>query len=123
MDVGEGSYTVLTQIAAEALGVGYGVLETTFGDSATTPDSPITAGSTVTFSAGLAVKAAASGLRERMLEAASDALGLPASELGLSDEGVVDSSGLAMSFAELASRTDGIVEEASVSPGSTRTIS
>ena len=94
MDVGEGSYTVLTQIAAEAMGVGYGVLETTFGDSATTPDSPITAGSTVTFSAGLAVKAAASGLRERILEAASEALGLPAPGLDLSDEGVVGSSGL-----------------------------
>ena len=119
MDVGEGSYTVLTQIAAEALGVGYGVLEATFGDSATTPDSPITAGSTVTFSAGLAVKAAAAGLRERLLDAASDALGLPASELDLGDEGVVGSDGLVMSFAELASRAGGIVEEASVSPGST----
>ena len=119
MDVGEGSYTVLTQIAAEALGVGYGVLETTFGDSATTPDSPITAGSTVTFSAGLAVKEAASGLRERILGAASDALGLPVSELGLSDDGVVHPSGASVSFGELASRTGGIVEEASVSPGST----
>ncbi len=118
MDVGEGSYTVLTQIAAEALGVDYGVLEATFGDSAMTPDSPITAGSTVTFSAGLAVKEAATGLRERMLAAASDALGPPASELGLSDGGVVHSSGLAMSFAELASRTGGIVEETTVSPGS-----
>ncbi len=119
MDVGEGSYTVLTQIAAEALGVDYGVLETTFGDSATTPDSPITAGSTVTFSAGLAVKEAASGLRERILGAASDALGLPVSELGLSDDGVVHPSGASVSFGELASRTGGIVEEASVSPGST----
>ena len=119
MDVGEGSYTVLTQIAAEALGVGYGVLETTFGDSATTPDSPITAGSTVTFSAGLAVKEAASGLRERILRAASDALGLPAPELGLSDDGVVHPSGASVSFGEMASRTGGIVEEASVSPGST----
>ena len=118
MDVGEGSYTVLTQIAAEAMGVGYGVLEATFGDSATTPDSPITAGSTVTFSAGLAVKAASSGLRERILAAASEALGLASSGLDLSDEGVVDSSGLAMSFAELASWAGGIVEEASVSPGS-----
>ncbi len=118
MDVGEGSYTVLTQIAAEAMGVDYGVLEATFGDSATTPDSPITAGSTVTFSAGLAVKAAASGLRERILEAASEALGLPSSELDLNDEGVVHSSGASVSLAELASRAGGIVEEASVSPGS-----
>ena len=118
MDVGEGSYTVLAQIASEALGVDYRVVEATFGDSATTPDSPITAGSTVTFSAGLAVKEAASGLRKRILDAASDALGFPVSELDISDEGIIHSSNLVMSFAELASRAGGIVEEASASPGS-----
>ncbi len=118
MDVGEGSYTVLTQVAAEALGVDYGIVETTFGDSATTPDSPITAGSTVTFSAGLAVKEAASRLRDRILAAAANALGLPVSELDLSDEGVVHSSGSAVSFTGLASRAGAIEEEASVLPGS-----
>ena len=119
MDVGEGSYTVLAQIAAEALGVDYGILETTFGDSATTPESPITAGSTVTFSAGLAVKEAASGMRERLLEAGSEALGFPAAELDLSEEGVVHASGAGLSYAELASRSGGIEHEASISPGST----
>ena len=118
MDVGEGSYTVLTQIAAEALGVDHRVLKTTFGDSATTPDSPITAGSTVTFSAGLAVKAAASSLRAKLLDAASDALGFPPDELELSAGAVVHSSGASVSLVELAARTGGVVEEASVSPGS-----
>ena len=118
MDVGEGSYTVLTQVAAEALGVEVDIVQATFGDSATTPDSPITAGSTVTFSAGLAVKEAASGLRERIIAAGSDTLGLPIVELDMSDKGVVHSSGAAVTFAELASRTGSIVEEASVSPGS-----
>ena len=119
MDVGEGSYTVLTQIAAEALGIDYGVLQTTFGDSATTPDSPITAGSTVTFSAGLAVEKAGAGLRQKILAAGSDALGHPISELDLNDGGVIHTSGSSVSFAELASHTGGLVEEASVSPGST----
>ena len=118
MDVGEGSYTVLTQVAAEALGIDYGLLQTTFGDSETTPESPITAGSTVTFSAGLAVKEAASRLREQLLEAGSEALGLAAAELDLSGAGVVHSSGVAVSFAELGSRTGGIEHEATVSPGS-----
>ena len=118
MDVGEGSYTVLTQVAAEALGVDYGIVATTFGDSATTPESPITAGSTVTFSAGLAVKEAASVLRRRIIEAASNALGLPASELDLRDDGVGHPSGAFLSFADLASRAGTIEEEASVSPGS-----
>jgi CO/xanthine dehydrogenase Mo-binding subunit len=119
MDVGEGSYTVLTQIAAEALGIDYGGLQTTFGDSATTPDSPITAGSTVTFSAGLAVEKAGAGLRQKILAAGSDALSVPATELDLNDEGVFHTSGSSVSFAELASRAGEIVEEASVSPGST----
>ena len=118
MDVGEGSYTVLTQVAAEALGVGVDIVQATFGDSATTPDSPITAGSTVTFSAGLAVKEVASGLRERIIAAGSDTLGFPITELDMSDEGVVHNSGASVTFAELASRTGSIVEEASVSPGS-----
>ena len=119
MDVGEGSYTVLTQVAAEALGVEYSVLQTTFGDSATTPDSPITAGSTVTFSAGLAVKEAGEGLRQKILAAGSEALGHPLSELDLNNGGVIHASGAAISFSELASHTGGLVAEASVSPGST----
>ena len=119
MDVGEGSYTVLTQVAAEALGVDYGALETTFGDSDTTPDSPITAGSTVTFSAGLAVREAGEGLRGKILAAGSESLGHPISELDLNDGGVIHNSGVVMSFAELASHTGSLVEEASVSPGST----
>lgn len=118
MDVGEGSYTVLTQIAAEALGVDYDVLQARFGDSATTPDSPITAGSTVTFSAGLAVEKAGAGLRQKILVAGSHALGVPATELNLRDEGVFHTSGSSISFAELASCAGEIVEEASVSPGS-----
>ena len=119
MDVGEGSYTVLTQIAAEALGIDYDVLQATFGDSATTPDSPITAGSTVTFSAGLAVKKAGAGLRQKILAAGSNVLGVSATELDLNDEGVFHTSGSSISFAELASCAGEIVEEASVSPGST----
>ena len=119
MDVGEGSITVLTQIAAEALGVDYEQVGGVFGDSALTPDSPITAGSTVTFSAGQAVKQAASDLRLRLLSAASDLLDLPASELQLDGGGVTTSSGSSLSFSQLAESTGQIEVEASVSPGST----
>ena len=118
MDVGEGSYTVLPQIAAEALGVDSERVSTTFGDTATTPDSPITAGSTATFSAGLASKQAAEELRERILTAASDALGLPMSELEVTDDGVTHPSGAGMTFGEVAAVAGAIEVEASVSPGS-----
>ena len=119
MDVGEGSITALTQIAAQSLGVSYDQVQGTFGDTAHTPDSPITAGSTVTFSAGLAVKQAASDLRERMIAAAADALDLPASDLAVDETGIVAASGARLSFAELAERAGEIEVEASVSPGST----
>ena len=58
-------------------------------------------------------------MRERLIRAGSEALGLPATELDVTDEGVVHSSGVALSFAELGSRTGGMEHEATVSPGST----
>ena len=118
MDVGEGSITALTQIAAESLGVTYDQVRGTFGDTAHTPDSPITAGSTVTFSAGLAVKQAASDLRERIISAASDALDLPSSDLTLDESGISAASGARLSFTELADLVGDIEVEASVTPGS-----
>ncbi len=119
MDVGEGSATVLTQIAAESLGVSYDQVSETLGDSALTPDSPITAGSTVTFSAGLAVKQAASDLRSRLLNAASGLLDLPESDLDVDRSGIGSPSGRRLSFSDLVTHTGPIEIEASVSPGST----
>ena len=119
MDVGEGSATVLPQIAAEALGVDYEQVAETLGDSAVTPDAPITAGSTVTFSAGLAVRQAAEDLRSRLLSSASGLLDLPQSDLELDPSGIVSSSGRTLSYADLAEHTGSVEVEAAVSPGST----
>ena len=119
MDVGEGSSTVLTQIAAEALGVGYEQVNEILGDSALTPEAPITAGSTVTFSAGLAVKQAATDLRSRLLSSASVLTDLPQSDLDLASSGIVTRSGRQISFTDLADHTGLVEVEASVSPGST----
>ena len=119
VDVGEGSITVLTQIAAESLGVGYDRVGGDFGDTDGTPESPITAGSTVTFSAGLAVKQAASDLRDRIVASAAEVLGRPDTELELGDDGVSGASGSRITLAELASVTGPIEVEATVSPGST----
>ena len=119
VDVGEGSITVLTQIAAESLGVGYDQVGGDFGDTDDTPESPITAGSTATFSAGLAVEQAASDLRDRIVAAASEVMEYPDAELELGDRGIVHVSGSALTFAELASTTGPIEVQATVSPGST----
>ena len=112
MDVGEGSATVLTQIAAEALGVDYDQVTETLGDSANTPEAPITAGSTVTFSAGLAVKQAAEDLRSRLLASASDLLDLPQSDIELDSSGIVSRSGRRLSFQDLADHTGPVELEA-----------
>ena len=75
MDVGEGSLTVLPQVAAEALGVPYDLVSVVSGDTRLTPEAPITAGSTATFSGGLAAKRAGERLRSRIVEAAAAQLG------------------------------------------------
>ena len=119
MDVGEGSYTALSQIAAEALGVDAERIQTTFADTAETPDSPITAGSTATFSAGLAAQRAASDLKARILEAASLVLGVPASALYIEGANVRERGGsAAVSLSRLAAIAGGVEVEAAVTPGS-----
>ena len=119
MDVGEGSITVLTQIAAESLGVEYEQVQASFGDTDLTPDSPITAGSTVTFSAGLAVKQAATDLRSRLIGEAAKALALDEAELRMDGSGIRHPNGASLSFAELVERSGTVEVEASISPGST----
>ncbi len=81
MDVGEGATTVLPQIAAEVLGAEFEQIEPVFGDTTGTPDAPITAGSTATFSTGTAVVQAAEEVRQRLLELASSGLEAPVREL------------------------------------------
>lgn len=66
MDVGEGSATVLSQIVAETLGIPYDRVQTTFADTLNTPEAPITAGSTATFSMGLAAQEAANRLKAKI---------------------------------------------------------
>ena len=123
MDVGEGATTVLPQIAAEVLGAEYGQVEAVFADSQGTPDAPITAGSTATFSTGTAVVQAATEVRESLLELASSGLEVPVRELDAAHGWVFVRSDPSrrMALAEVAGRMDGesLTVTASVIPGST----
>ena len=65
VDVGQGGHTVLAQMAAETLGCEYEDVRVVSGDSDVAPYSPITAGSTGTFSTGLAVQKAAGETPQR----------------------------------------------------------
>ncbi len=122
MEVGEGATTVLTQMAADALGVGFEDIETHFADSADTPDAPITAGSTATFSTGTAVVQAAGEVRQRLLEIAAVGLEAPAMELDMADGAVFVRGDPArrMSLTDVASRMEGeyLSASATITPGS-----
>ena len=122
MDVGEGATTVLPQIAAEILGAEYEQVEAVFADSRGTPDAPITAGSTATFSTGTAVVQAANEVRESLLEIASAGLEAPVYDLDAAQGWVYVKSDPSrrMALAEVASRMDGdeLSATASIIPGS-----
>ena len=120
MDVGEGSLTVMPQIAAEELGVGYGQVLVTFGDSETTPEAPLTAGSTATFSTGTATKEAARQLKARIIEVVAPLLDTEPSNLQITDDGVehIQYPERSVSFAQIAESAGEIEIEAAISPGS-----
>jgi len=68
IDIGQGSDTVLSQMAAEELGVRLEDVRITTADTATTPLDSGTYGSGVTFRAGNAVRAAARDAKRQLLE-------------------------------------------------------
>ena len=123
MDVGEGATTVLPQMAAEILGTEYDQVEAVFADSRGTPDAPITAGSTATFSTGTAVVQASNEVRESLMEIASAGLEVPVYDLdaALGWVFVRSDPSRRMALAEVASRMEGdsLSATASIIPGST----
>ena len=123
MDVGEGATTALPQIAAEVLGAEYEQVEAVFADSRGTPDAPITAGSTATFSTVTAVVQAAGEVRQSLLELASSGLEAPVYDLDAAQGWVFVKADPSrrMALTEVAGRMDGdaLSATASIIPGST----
>ena len=118
MDVGEGSATVLSQIASQVLSIPYDEIELVMGDTDITPEASITAGSSVTFSSGLAVKDAAEVLRNKILNQASQLLAEPQGVLNLYGSKVISESGKSLSLSDLVEHSGAISAKASVIPGS-----
>jgi xanthine dehydrogenase YagR molybdenum-binding subunit len=75
-DIGTGTYTIMTQIAAEALGLPISNVRFVLGDS-TLPMAPIEGGSWTAASVGSAVKVACDKIHERLLALARGLGGLP----------------------------------------------
>jgi xanthine dehydrogenase molybdenum-binding subunit len=87
-EIGQGAWTILRQIVAEALQMDLEKVAATFADTATTPFAHSTSGSTTTFTSGLAALKAAEDARRQILEAASRLLETEPAKLDLRD-GVV----------------------------------
>jgi CO/xanthine dehydrogenase Mo-binding subunit len=71
VDVGQGSETILAQIAAETLSVPVTEVELVMADTGITPPAHTTAGSSTTLTSGAAVKQAAEDARRQLLEGAA----------------------------------------------------
>ncbi|MEL7564475.1 MAG: molybdopterin cofactor-binding domain-containing protein [Dehalobacterium sp.] len=69
-DLGQGSDTVLCQIAAEELGISYKDVRIISGDTAVTPDALASTASRQTYVSGNAVKRAAADVKEHFLDLA-----------------------------------------------------
>ncbi len=88
-DIGQGSDTVMTQIAAEVLSIPPERISINTGDTNHTPYEWQTVASRITYCAGNAVKLAAEDLRDRILELAQIKLGVYKRDIHLEDGYVV----------------------------------
>ncbi|MCC7281909.1 MAG: molybdopterin-dependent oxidoreductase, partial [Acetobacteraceae bacterium] len=90
VDIGQGSNTVMVQIAAEALGVAPGAIALVAGDTDRTRDAGKTSASRQTFVSGNAARLAAEALRREILRAANageEAAIIPGTPLRVLDAG------------------------------------
>ena len=85
VDLGTGTKTALSQIAADELDVGFSRIEMVMGDTATTPDQWITGAAITISQGGSELRIAAANARQALLQRAAQKWGVPVSELVVSD--------------------------------------
>ena len=85
-DVGQGSSTAMTQIAAEVLKRPVEQIRIVAGDTASCPDSGVTAASHVTYIVGKAVQIAAENLLEKLRARAAALMGADAGQVDYDGE-------------------------------------
>jgi xanthine dehydrogenase YagR molybdenum-binding subunit len=88
-DLGTGTYTVMTQVAADALGFPIERVSFALGDSSLS-HAPVSGGSQSVASVAPAVKEAATAARQRLIEIACADTGSPLHGMSTSDVAVVD---------------------------------
>jgi CO/xanthine dehydrogenase Mo-binding subunit len=100
VELGQGSHTMLAQVAAEVLGCGVERIRVAAPDTALTPFDQRTSSSRLTVHLGTAVQRAAEAARGELLEAAARLAGVPAGELALAG-GRVEGDGTSLSVEEV----------------------
>jgi CO/xanthine dehydrogenase Mo-binding subunit len=102
--VGQGVDTVLAQVCAETLGVGYDDVTVRHGDTDSVPEGMGAFGSRASMLGGSAIAIAAEALRTRLLELAADRLEASPADLVISGNRVVarDAPAVGVPLAELA---------------------
>jgi CO/xanthine dehydrogenase Mo-binding subunit len=89
VDMGQGSDTIMAQIAAEVLCLREGQVRVVTADTDVTPYDTITAGSRSTYHTGNAVRLAAESMRDRLVDLAAERFGVPATDIKLTGDGLV----------------------------------
>jgi len=104
-----GTDTALATIAAEVLGLDRELVRVVTADTANAPQAPVSGGSTVTYSQGGAVRAAAEDAREQLLRIAADELEIAVEDLEIVDAVIrpVGTPARSVSFAEIAQKVTG----------------
>lgn len=88
VDIGSGAITALSQIAAAELGIAMDKVRLVYADTDTVPFDAPTHASRVTYSSGLAIKAAAVQVKKRVFEIAGGLMEANPEDLELSDSKV-----------------------------------
>jgi xanthine dehydrogenase YagR molybdenum-binding subunit len=123
-DIGPGTYTIMTQIAAELLGVPIHNVVAKLGDSSL-PPAPVQGGSWTAASLGSAVQEACNGIRRQLLRHAQAIDGSPLAGVSLDDVAFADGQirakddpGRAVSIADAmrAGKVERIEQEATAEP-------
>ncbi|HEY8439988.1 MAG TPA: xanthine dehydrogenase family protein molybdopterin-binding subunit [Xanthobacteraceae bacterium] len=121
-DIGPGTYTMMTQLAAEMLGVPLENVTARLGDS-TLPDAPVEGGSFTTSSVGSAIVAACRKVQQEALKLAQKISGSPLARAKLEDVTFADGrirhrNGREVLLADAlrAGKLDRIEKEATVEP-------
>lgn len=83
-DIGQGSSTVLAQIAAETLGISMDNVFIISADTGVTPDAGASSASRQTYISGNAVRLAAEKVRDQIIAMASEILNIPTEAVSLS---------------------------------------